>query len=90
MSTGSQEQSERDRRLAMLVKLTKPAPSDILPPAWPHLLRPPRTVSLTGDKMSEYLKPMGNTLIQITTVAHNLGSLHGKEVEVILETTSVI
>ena len=53
---------------ASLVELTKPAPTDVLSPAWPHLLRFPKTVPPTGDKISEYLKPVGAILIQTTTV----------------------
>ena len=37
-------------RLARLAKLPKPAPSDVLPPAWQNLLNSPKTAPPTGDK----------------------------------------
>lgn len=58
------QEAERDRLEVGMLYTLKPAPSDMLPPAWLHLLKPSQTVPLSGTKCSfKYLDPMGDILI---------------------------
>ena len=41
---------KRAYKLAKLFEPSNLAPSDMLPPAWPHLQRSPKTVPPTGNK----------------------------------------
>ena len=56
--------AESDSKSSETSALSKPDPSGMLPPAWPHILRSPKTAPQTGDKMFKYLKLMGDIFIQ--------------------------
>lgn len=56
-SSRHRKQREADWKLANYI-FSKPATSDVLPPAWAHCPQPPKTAPPTRNKLFKYLKPM--------------------------------